>query len=308
MGKIRIGIGPNDLTLESFLQKFRKDLHIYFPIENRRLNTIEAGQIWSSNPLKFNDPFELDVSIDATQLMITDNPSTLINAYIDSLHSRADSHRVMVTDELIKLVLSHLSPSTGKFINSAEFRAEFKTYLSNELKHYGVTCFSKRSDSELMWAYYASGHRGFLVSYEFSEIHYAAARKNESELSIKQMLHTVEYRSLRPKLDLWKILFTNCIKELFATKSMNWSHEQEVRLVHRFDERFKTAPGVAINLPLGFRVKSITVGAKASATTLKRIRQVAQNLSNSQNGQVNVLRQQISPVTYKMEYVHDEGK
>jgi hypothetical protein len=308
MGKIRIGIGPNDLSLESFLQKFRKDLHIYCPNEMKRLDTIEAGQIWSANPLKFNDPFELDVSIDATQMMITDNPSTLINAYIDSMHSKSGSPRFMVTDELIQLLLLHLSPSTGKFINSTDFRADFKTYLSNELKHYGVTCFSKRSDSELMWAYYASGHRGFVVSYEFSEIHYAATRKNESEPSVKQMLHTVEYRSLRPKLDLWKILFTNCIRELFATKSMNWSHEQEVRLVHRFDERLEDGHGVAISLPGGFRVKSITAGAKASAATIKKIRQTAQNLSNSQNGIVDVFRQQLSPITYKMEYLKDEVK
>ncbi len=308
MGKIRIGIGPNDLSLESFLQKFSKDLHIYCPNQMGRLGTFEAGKIWSSNPFKFNDPFELDVGIDASQLMITDNPSKLINAYIDSMHSRPDSHRVMVTDELIKLLQLHLNPSTGKFINSADFRGDFQTYLSNELKHYGVTCFSKRSDSELMWAYYASGHRGFVVSYEFSEIHYAADRHSEGGPNLKQMLHTVEYRSLRPKLDLWKILFTNCMKELFATKSMNWSHEQEVRLVHRFDERLEDSHGVAISLPEGFRVKSITAGAKASAATIKKIRHTAQILSNSQNGTVEVFRQQLSPITYKMEYLLDEAK
>lgn len=306
MSKITINLNQQDAIKQHILSGSKRELHIYFPNESKRLETIASGRIWSSNPLKFNDPFERDVVIDAIRLSIAENPLKLIQAYVESGPKSSGTSKFLVSDELIELMNGHLSSSTGKFINPSDFRSDFKTYLTNELSHYGVTCFSKRPDNELMWAYYAAGHRGFVVTFEYSEVAFGLARKNLAPGKMPYMLQEVDYRSLRPQVDLWKILFTNCIKDLFATKSLNWSHEKEVRLINRFETRFEDENGFELPIPDGFRIKSITAGAKTSRQMLKKIQQTADELSNAVNGDVSVIMQHLSKTTYKMDYMPAE--
>lgn len=302
MSKVTVNLNPPNSIQKAGGVGGKVEYHAYFPNELKRLETLGRGNLWSSNPAKFNDPFELDIVVDTLLLGSVDKPSQLIQAYVQNIHHKAGNSKFLVRDTLIELIQMHLSSETGKFKNQRDFKADFRRYLVDELKHYGVTCFSTRPDNELMWAYYAAGHRGFVVTFEVDVVPFALNRKQHETNGSVRMLHNVDYRTLRPQIDLWKILFTNCIKDIFATKSVNWSHEKEARLINRFDTPFADENGFEIPLPFGFRIKSITAGAKTSAHILKGIKDTAVSLSTRFNSSVSVIQQNVSKVTYKMTY------
>lgn len=117
-------------------------------------------------------------------------------------------------------------------------------------KHTGVCCFFKDAPKHpLMWAHYADSHTGFCIEYDVDEAN--------SELEY------VNYASQLPAPSISELLF--CPDESFlrilTTKSIEWSYEKEVRLVH-LNALQDDESGKCIPLPSFMKPVRLIKGAK----------------------------------------------
>ena len=95
--------------------------------------------------------------------------------------------------------------------------------LKNKL---GIYSLSTTFSDELMWAHYANSHKGFCIEYDTAKLKDKyLIPKTVSELE-------VDYEPKPQTITCLDIKEENVIlKKLFATKSLNWSYENEIRLI-----------------------------------------------------------------------------
>lgn len=90
----------------------------------------------------------------------------------------------------------------------------------------GIYSLSSTFSEELMWAHYANSHKGFCIEYEIPKLKdkYCAPKMvNEIEVDYQECPQTLTYEDIKDQ--------TKTLKKLFATKSLKWIYEKEVRLV-----------------------------------------------------------------------------
>jgi len=99
------------------------------------------------------------------------------------------------------------------------------TDLINFKDKVGIYSLSKTFKDELIWAYYAEGHKGYCIENDLELL------KSKYFQIVKEIL--VDYKEKIPVLndeDL-KNKFEFFSQKLFGTKSKSWEHEKEIRLV-----------------------------------------------------------------------------
>lgn len=124
-----------------------------------------------------------------------------------------------------------------------------------------------------MWAYYAGSHQGFCVGYEVDE---AILGTNGFELG------PVNYVSERPKLDFWELLFTDVAAKVLYSKSINWAHEREMRIVAHTDNiavAESRRHGFLVDMPQGIEIAEIILGSRINPKLQQDLIQIANDLS-----------------------------
>lgn len=96
----------------------------------------------------------------------------------------------------------------------------------------GIFSLSKDVKNELLWAYYANGHKGFCIEYDTDII----MKSYNYRLKNMPLVHrvNVDYSDNYPKMKKEYVIqkdFPKFFKCLLGTKSINWDREGEVRLV-----------------------------------------------------------------------------
>jgi hypothetical protein len=122
------------------------------------------------------------------------------------------------------------APQTLESQLEAGYRTLFDT--KRELSKVRVCCFSGRPDSYQMWSYYAGGHKGLCFELEMSQ--YA------------RQIVRIEYVD-----DIAKLSSKTPIERL-SFKHLNWSHEEEYRLIIPNDSQRKFLP---------VQIESVLIGA-----------------------------------------------
>ncbi len=85
----------------------------------------------------------------------------------------------------------------------------------------GICCFSATYNNHLLWSHYASSHTGICLKFDIlQDINF-----------FKDDLKFVNYRSIMPSIDIDKSDEDFDFEEMIFTKSLNWSYEQEIRLL-----------------------------------------------------------------------------
>lgn len=119
-----------------------------------------------------------------------------------------------------------------------------KNFAKNEC---GIFSLSKDVKNELLWAYYANGHKGFCIEYDTKIImksyNYGLinASNNSQNMPLVHRIN-VHYSDNYPimmKEYVIKKDFPQFLKCTMGTKSKNWDREEEVRLIfnkHGFTE------------------------------------------------------------------------
>src|SRR5262249_7455328 len=78
----------------------------------------------------------------------------------------------------------------------------------------------------LMWSYYAEGHSGVAIRFKITR-EYLMQMRSESEL----MPVEVQSRKVFPQIDFYKARTNELVWGVLGSKSEDWSHEAEWRLV-----------------------------------------------------------------------------
>lgn len=250
------------------------DVHKYFSIDERLVNSLVSGEIWFSDPEDFNDPYDCNL----------------------------DVHTELTLDEIKKYM--NLTASTygwelppRSIIN--EFHINQKTRFSEiyrkEIKNYGISCFSLRDDSLLMWSHYANKHKGICLTFN---------TKLDENLfkTIFPVLYTEQY----PEFNIVKeALKNNSIDQSLAAnsmffmlgfKSIDWLYEKELRLVRQKQSDNPFRGLVKFNK---LSLTDIKFGTKTSDQDMHRICKI---LSLSEYYHVNVWRARLSNFEFKVEY------
>jgi len=118
-----------------------------------------------------------------------------------------------------------LQANIKKWIEQPELLYQKAKNINNRLaKNLGVCCFSEKDDIVLMWSHYGNKHQGLCLSFDIEE----------DKSLFGEFPFAVEYPSTYPQFNAIREKGTgDYLKRLFlyATKSIEWSYEKEVRII-----------------------------------------------------------------------------
>lgn len=178
------------------------------------LSNLENDLIHFQSPLKFNDPYDSNFSINIEKTIVV---SLLFKIFIGFVH-----------------LVFFWSKDRRKYVDGFRFTLENQKQVFNRWlpdifrENTFITCFAENNDSLLMWSHYSGNHKGFCIGYDISSL-----SKNDLR-SI--FLYPVYY--VKKVTDLTKSIFfkkqnLNVFKFILAalTKSQEWRYEKEWRII-----------------------------------------------------------------------------
>lgn len=208
----------------------------YVPFNEGSLAIIKDGTMKFTNPKDFNDPFDCypELDIKAT------------SEFVKKTITPGEKNKV---DNIIKNKKGNLSPAKKllerqKYLNQPKYTPE--EYFE-KFNNVGICCLSRNPLNLLMWAHYASEHKGFVVEFsipvrtgneltEFRKSINKAILSNEVRLDdikklrfdgIQKLLPSkVEYKQDKPIINS-----PDAFQKHFLTKSLDWKYEQEERVI-----------------------------------------------------------------------------
>jgi hypothetical protein len=138
-------------------------------------------------------------------------PFILLNDPFEGLFNDEITRFVMLLEKLFKVKASEV-------LKNLEDIKNFKTQL-------GIYSLSKTYSEELLWAHYASAHKGFCIEYDISKL----KEKYFGPVTVSEF--EVAYNSIPPTITHEDIEKATLMEKLFATKSKKWEYEEEIRLI-----------------------------------------------------------------------------
>jgi len=120
--------------------------------------------------------------------------------------------------ELAKLLENLFKVDSSEVVKSLEEIKNFKTKL-------GIYSISKTYTEVLLWTHYASSHTGYCIEYDISKL----KEKYLATLTVSELM--VAYQSRPATLTYKDIGSISLLQKLYATKSLKWKYEEEIRLI-----------------------------------------------------------------------------
>lgn len=181
------------MTLETTSEKY---IYKYFPVNEFTIRTLINNELFFSNPIDFNDPFDCQFILNLVE------GSEAEKELIDKMQLSDEERNLFESKGLRSQLSSGLTP-------------RFRTELA---KLIGVTCFTEKPNDFLMWSHYAKSHTGICLKFDW-KIHedYFQGTK----VIYDNSLPIIEYSSSQG--------FQNQIPKIVSTKLSHWSHENEIR-------------------------------------------------------------------------------
>lgn len=191
-----------ELTQEKYIYK-------YYPINEFLLRTLINNEIFFSNPLNFNDPFDCQFEIN----LIEGSQAEL--DWHEKLNSVLTKNDYALIDKLN--LRQNISNGLAPY---------FIKEVSNRI---GVACFSEKADNFLMWSHYASSHKGICLKFDW-KIHKSYFQG--TRVIYDDRLPIAEYSS--------SMGFQQELPRIALTKLSHWSYENEIRSVIAIDNNERT--------------------------------------------------------------------
>lgn len=198
---------------------------------NRDLDFVKSNKFWASKIQDLNDPSEALYNIDSFKRNLT---TTL---------------RVLSFFKLVDLNNKNAENLSDAYLN-----------IINLFKKYGIYCLSKDILSELMWAHYSSGHKGFCIEYEIENVKEFDIKYKDGEEYLENSISKIDihYSNKIFKIEP-KIINANhkTLKEnLFERKSKSWKYEREVRIITMLPGEHNYSAKSLKSITLGLRMSS----------------------------------------------------
>lgn len=274
-------------------------MHLFKYFEPARLDVIESGCIRLTQPIDFNDPFELKpvtstYSIKDAMPDLSNTEEKLdSNNKIDKLPIKASSSdsKIKVNNNLFEeqQVIETTPPDTSGFTSKASEPKQGELI--------GVLCLTEEPDNLLMWSHYADSHQGFCIKFDTSNYFFNQKRTVEDDF---YHLRKVEYIGQHPI----KVIKSSKGVDLLLHKSDTWSHEKEWRfcaVLHDSDIVIECADSDIhlFKYPKEI-IKEIILGANASEELAGKIKTIINQTPEFSN--VKLTKATIAEKYYRLEF------
>lgn len=184
--------------MNRFSTTTEKHIYKYFTVNEYLLRNLINNELYFSNPIQFNDPFDCQFELNL----------------IEGSEAEIDLRKKMA-----------LTPEEQKLYNSTNMRNSLSSGLSQKFYEglsdmIGVTCFTENPDNFLMWSHYANSHKGICLKFDWN-IHKEYFQG--TKVIYDNKLPKAQYESAQG--------FQNEIPKIVLTKLEHWSYENEIRSV-----------------------------------------------------------------------------
>lgn len=240
--------GEGFRTKEEIVPRY---LYKYFPNAKNALKVINNGQIHLEAPETYNDIFDGAITITMEQLDLLLVPDDVVEEIVRYTHSdyKSKIKAIICNDDFsncenmkqVREVL--LDKNISKEIIEDTFKNIIAKFINVKAPNNLITCFSETNSSELMWAHYGSHLEGVCLCFDTTL---------DSELF--KHAQKIDYSLHRPVASRGNF-------NMYFTKSLTWSYEQEWRIVvdREPDDCFistKSCVGVILGSKLPFENKT----------------------------------------------------
>jgi Protein of unknown function (DUF2971) len=199
----------------ALLDRIPTNLYKYSGLSGERLGWIQRllidSELYFASRTQFNDPLDCQIPpcFDASTL-------TIERFWADQIKSRVpDEDRRERKRRLAHYV---------RLSKTNKGREGLANEVLKPLDEHGIACFSAHPDKMLMWSYYAEGHSGVAIRFKITREYLLEMRSELSPIEI-------QYHKDFPRIDFYKATVDELIWGILGSKSEDWSHEAEWRLV-----------------------------------------------------------------------------
>ena len=204
-----------DSRLNDLLKRIPTQLFRYSGLAEPRFgwmrDLVVDSKLFFASPSSFNDPFDCRVPLlyDASTLAIESYWRRVAKRKYPNVKMR--QHKPLIR----RMVLDSKTPQGQDRLTRDRFRS---------LEQHGTACFAKDPASMLLWSYYGDGHAGIAVRFNMS-------LENLGQIPPGPIPIEVKYRTTFPSVNFYEGSTSDLIMTILGTKSIDWKHEDEWRLV-----------------------------------------------------------------------------
>lgn len=294
----------------------------YSPINSYALINLQRNQLYFNNPLNFNDPFDTfhpaKISEMSNEKFVEQfcNSSkrnfekTTLLGILDKSISKKDFYSFCSehidyifdfnteNDNIIFKDKSNFLEKISSIEDSAvDFIDDVRTFFSSiklrlqttvqktlynirqeSFSKIGVSCFSKNNLNLLMWSHYADSHQGFCLEFDSSILPFSKA----FEVTYKSEIPNISSDLLMNNEQIGK----ESIEKLLSFKSIDWKHEEELRIFHQESNKSYFYPSNAL--------KAIYFGIRTNLSDIE----IICSIIKSQNPEVKFYKMKKLEMTF----------
>lgn len=246
-----------------------------------RHKLLTAPQLYFASLKSFNDPFDCQLPRGWAS-----KTNEEILSYLERRHG--DDR------EGLSKIKKRLETNRNEYLNSLN-EADIKMTDSQT----GVFCLSPNPTNSLLWAHYATGHRGYCIGYDTNKtVEFMKSYCDEPNLTFG--LINVEYRVELPKLDPFLEDDKEWFFQRYRYKANEWSYEEEYRIILMKHEDLQNNDR-EVNLAVEC-LAEIVLGSRIGEETETEIRKKVESL-RSANPELKLLRANMAEKNFGYELI-----
>jgi len=232
----------------------------FFPQADYLKDLITAGTLKFSYPFKdFNDPFDC-------------SPHIYLGSF-EKFKKETKKRKLNINNKVLK---ANFFKARSQILRGEFYQAA---------PRFGVCCLTRDPFNLLMWAHYASDHKGILVVFRFD----GPMLVNREKVFPMR----VSYSDERPSLSLWAA--AEEVEKWNLTKGRCWEYEQEERMF------VMTQPDGVYEIDRKAHLEAIVLGARAPASFESDIESYVQRCRADLGIKLPLFKAQVSRTKYELE-------
>ena len=141
-------------------------------------------------------------------------------------------------------------------LSDSEVRNTHADWLADTDKKNGLICFCRNWRNPVLWSHYAGNHTGLCLGFDVLPEKYVDVRYTSERL----------YPELN-MTNFFEHVGEHQMPEVFATKFIHWSYEEEVRLLISFDTEPKDGEICFHSFSDELRLREVIIGPRSEITS-----------------------------------------
>lgn len=224
-----IQIGVDAKSYPQHIFKYRSD-------NDKTERIITNNELWFSNPLLFNDPYDC-------------------NTPINIATSLADIKSWLTKVGVAQAIVDDLADKLQRNLNLMKQETE------KGMGELGVCCFSTMDNSILQWSHYSDYHKGICLKFDITE-----------DAAFFLIPVIVAYRKVMQHYNHFT-QSKNIVDYLIRPKFHEWSYESEIRIVKTAQSILDNSGNRAFKFN-DIALKEVIFGSKTPNTIIEKYRQL----------------------------------